>query len=67
MRADLPVDKLEPAPGIGDLLAEAGGKLSKEIAMFARSSFGVEVQLRNFTGKQHVPFGIKVAMSRTAC
>ena len=43
--ADLAVDELEAAPGIGDLFAQAGGELGEEVAVFACGGFGVEVQL----------------------
>src|SRR5580692_8344178 len=57
--ADLAVDKLEAALGIGDLLAEAGGKLGEEIAVFAGGRFGVEVQLRDVPSEQRVPLSIE--------
>ncbi|WP_433983955.1 hypothetical protein RBB78_00660 [Tunturiibacter empetritectus] len=59
MRADLAVDKLEAAAGIGDLLAKAGGKLGEEIAVFGGDGFGGEVQLGEFAGEQRVPLGIE--------
>ncbi len=59
MRADLPVDELEAAPRIGDLLAQAGGKLGEQVAVFACGGFGVEVQLGDLAGKQRVPLGIQ--------
>jgi hypothetical protein len=59
MRADLAIDKLEAAPGIGDLLAQVGGKLGKQVAVFACGSFGVVMQLSDLAGKQRVPFCIE--------
>jgi hypothetical protein len=59
MGADLAVDELEAAPGICDLLAEAGGELGEEVAVFAGGGFGIEVQLGDFAGEQRVPLGIE--------
>jgi hypothetical protein len=59
MSADLAVDKLEAVPGIGDLLAEAGSEFGKEIAVFAGSCFGVEVQLGEFPGEQRAPLSVE--------
>ena len=51
--------RLEAAPGIGDLLAEARGELGEQVAVFAGGGFGVEVQLSDFAGEQRVPLGIE--------
>ncbi len=61
MRADLPIDKLEAAPSVGDLLAKARGELGKEIAVFAGGGFGVEVQLGNLSCQQRAARGIERA------
>jgi hypothetical protein len=45
MGVELAVYKLEAVFGIGDLLAEIGGELGEEVAVFAGGGFGVEVQL----------------------
>jgi hypothetical protein len=59
MGAYLAVDELEAAPGIGDLLTEAGGKFGKQLAVFAGSGFSVEVQLGDLAGEQCALLGIK--------
>jgi hypothetical protein len=59
MGTDLAVDECKAVPGIGNLLAETGGKLGKEVAVFAGGGFGVEVQLGDFTGEQRVPLSIQ--------
>jgi hypothetical protein len=59
MSADLAIDKLEAAPSFGDLLAEAGSEFGEEVAVFARGSFGIAVQLGDFAGGQRVPLGIE--------
>ena len=59
MRADLPVDQLKAALRIGDLLAQTGGELGQQIAVFARSGFSIEVQLSEFAGEQRVPLRIE--------
>jgi hypothetical protein len=43
MGVDLSVDEFETSLGVGDLFAEAGGELGQQVAVFAGSSFGVEV------------------------
>ena len=57
--ADLAVDELEAALGIGDLLAQAGGEFGQQIAVFASGGFGVEVQLGEFAGEQGMPLGVE--------
>jgi hypothetical protein len=59
MGADLAVDELEVALGIGDLLAEAGGELGEEVAVFAGDGLGVAVQLGDFAGEQRVSLGVE--------
>jgi hypothetical protein len=59
MGADLAINKLEAAAGIGNLFAEAGGELGEEVAVFACGGFGVAVQLGDFAGEQSVPLGIE--------
>jgi hypothetical protein len=59
MSADLAVDKLEAALGIGDLLTEAGNEFSEEVAVFSGSCFDIAVQLGDFAGDQRVPLGIE--------
>ena len=59
MSADLAIDKLEAASSFGDLLAEAGSEFGEEVAVFARGSFGIAVQLGDFAGGQRVPLGIE--------
>jgi hypothetical protein len=59
MRTDLPVDKLKSPPRIGDLLAQAAGKLGQHVAMPPPSSLGVAVQLGDLARKQRMPLGIK--------
>src|ERR1700678_377798 len=52
--ADLTVDELEASPCVADLLAQAGGELGEEVAVFARGGFGVEMQLGDFAGEERV-------------
>jgi hypothetical protein len=59
MGADLAVDELEAAPSIGDLLAEAGGELGEEVAVFTDGGFGIEVQLGDLAGEQGVLLSIE--------
>jgi hypothetical protein len=59
MGANLAVDEPEAALGIGDLLAEAGCELGEEVAMFAGSGFGVELQLADFAAEQRVPLDVE--------
>jgi hypothetical protein len=59
MGTDLAVDECKAVPGIGNLFAETGGKLGKEVAVFASGGFGIEVQLGDFTGEQRVPLSIQ--------
>ena len=60
MGRDLTVDELEAALCIGDLFAEAGGKLGEKIAVFTSCSLGVEMQLGDLASEQHAPLGIEV-------
>jgi hypothetical protein len=59
MSFDLAVDELEAVPGVGDLLAKAGGQFGEEVAVFSGGGFGVEVQLGDLAGEQRVPLGIE--------
>ncbi len=59
MGADLAVDELEAALGVGDLLAEVGGEFGEEVAVLAGSGFGIEVELGDFAGEQRVPLGVE--------
>jgi hypothetical protein len=59
MGSDLAVDECKAVLGIGNLLAETGGKLGEQVAVFAGSGFSVDVQLGDFTGEQSVPFSIQ--------
>jgi hypothetical protein len=59
MGADLAVDEVEAALGLGDLFAEAGGKFGKEVAVFAGCGFGVAVQLGYLAREQGVLLGIE--------
>jgi hypothetical protein len=59
MRTYLAVDKLEPPPRIGNLLAQVGGKLGQQVAMFPSSSLRIAMQLGNVAGHQRAPLRIK--------
>ncbi len=59
MRTDLPIDKLEAVPSIGDLLAERRGEFGKEVAMFTRSSFGIQVQMGDIARQQCALFRVE--------
>ena len=60
MHVDLPVDQVKAALRLGYLRVDGGGKLGQQVAMLHGSRLGIQVQLRDFTGKQHVPFGLQV-------
>jgi hypothetical protein len=59
MRTYLAVDKLEPPSSIGDLLTQAGGKLSQHVPVFASRSFGIPVQLCDLAREQRMPLSIQ--------
>jgi len=59
MGADLSVDELEAALGVGNVLAETGGELGEQVAVFAGGGFGVQVQLGDLAGEQRLPLGIE--------
>lgn len=59
MGADLPIDEVETAFGIGDLLAQADGELGEEIAVIACGGLGIAVQLADFAGEQGVALGVE--------
>ena len=42
---DLAVDEVEAALGFGDLLAEVGGQLGEQVAVFAGGGFGVAAEV----------------------
>src|ERR1700722_7705051 len=68
MSADLAVDKLEAEPGIGDLLAEAGNEFGEEVAVFAGSGLGVEVQLGDLSSEQRRSArGVSERVRRCGC
>jgi hypothetical protein len=59
MSGDLAVDEFEAALGIGDLIAEAGGKLSEQVTMLAGCGFSIKVQLSYLASEQCVALGIE--------
>jgi hypothetical protein len=59
MSADLAVDNLEAAAGVGDLFAEAGSQLSEQVAVFASGVFGFQVELGDFAVEQRMSLEIK--------
>ena len=54
MSGDLAVDKLEAAPGVGDLFAKGSGELAEEVAVFESGSFGVLIHLADLDRKSVV-------------
>jgi hypothetical protein len=60
LRVDLPRDELETIARIGDLFVQRGGELGKQIAMFAGSRFGIEMQLCDLAGEEGVALGREV-------
>ena len=59
MGADLPVDKLEAAFGIGDLFPQTGGQLGQQVAMLTCSGLCIKMQLGELSSQQRISFRIE--------